>query len=337
LDLGTRYLVEEITASLVSPNAEVTTVAAIDRSYATVTNPLGPVFQLSGAALPGGEIATVIFVPRREQRSGLLHPLIIHELGHAAEAQHRLVGQVIRGAAEKANLIVALGKAAKEYAELPGGGDMAAAIETLWTRLAAWTEEAVCDAFAAQLLGPTYLYAFMTIVGTSDLDAAGEKHPPTRQRIRLLLAQLDGLGWQDLLVDASSEIDSWFRATAAMSHDYADVAARFCVEALEAIASEIREVVASHLGTRAFRAESFTPVCDEVAELLGAGVPPSQTLARVPVDRAAIILGSWLFAVKESGGDLDALPVAADVPQLARLLPKALQDVALLEVWGDAA
>lgn len=69
--------------------------------------------------------------------------------------------------------------------------------------------------------------------------------------------------------------------------------------------------------------------------MLGAGVPPAQTLRRKPIKLAAIILGSWLFAVKEEGGDLEALATAADVPELSRLLPKALQDAALLEAWGE--
>ncbi len=332
LDLGTRYLVEQVAARLVSSQAEVTVVAAIDRSYATVTNPLRGVFQLSGAQGSGDELATVVFVPRREQRSGLLHPLIIHELAHAADEQHGLVGRVLQAAAKDESLIAALGSAAKEHTDA-GGDDISAALEALEGRLAAWVEEIVCDAFAAQLLGPTYLYSFMTIVGTSDLDAAGDEHPPTRQRIRLLLAQLDGLGWQNLLAEASNEIDGWFRARASENHEYKDISARFCIDAVSSLAGEVRNMVSSHVGDLTFWARDFTQVREEIDQLLAAGIPPSQTLAREGIDRAAIILGSWLFAVGRAGGGLDALAIAADVPQLSRLLPKALQDAAILEAW----
>jgi hypothetical protein len=332
LDLGTRYLVEQIAARLVSSNAEVTVVAAIDRSYATVTNPLRPLVQLSGAPPVGSELATVVFLPRREQLSGLLHPLIIHELAHAANSQHQLVGGVLLAAAKDEGLIRAHGEAATKHADVYGGG-MSAAIESLGEMLAAWVEEAVCDAFAAQLLGPTYLYAFMTIVGTADLDAAGEKHPPTRQRIRLLLEQLDGLGWQPLMADASEEIDSWFRVTASTAPDYDEISASFCVNAITSLAAEIRKVVSAHVGNLTFQATDFTEVRDEIHQLLDAGIPPSQTLEGKSIDRAAIILGSWLFAVAQAGGGLDALAVAADVPELSRLLPKALQDAAVLQAW----
>lgn len=330
LDLGTRYLVEQIAAKLVSPDAEITVVAAIDSSYATVTNPFQAFVDLSDARPAGGDPATVVLIPRREQRSGLLHPLIIHELAHAANRHHSLAVRVMDSATKNEKLIAALGNAAKTHANT-GAEGLSAAIEMLVGRLASWVEEAVCDAFGAQILGPTYLYSFMTIVGTSDLDTAGEEHPPTRLRIRLLLKQLDGLGWKNLQANASEEIDEWFRATAARKHIYEDIPERFCVDALTSLASDVRSTVASHVGHMTFRATAFTRVRKEIESLLAAGIPPSQTLKRKTIDRSAIILGSWLFAVAKAGGGLDALAVAADVPELSHLLPKALQDAAVLE------
>ncbi len=82
-----------------------------------------------------------------------------------------------------------------------------------------------------------------------------------------------------------------------------------------------------------FRAQDFSAVDQEIAGLLRAGIPPSQTLDRRPLERPAIILGSWIFAVQRAGADLAALARAADIPLLSRLLPKALEDGALLEAW----
>jgi hypothetical protein len=321
LDLGTRYLVDQMAARLVAPKAEVTVVAG-ERSYGKVTNPLSPVLALSGADVPAEELAIVVFVPRREQRSGLLHPLIIHELAHAADDQHQLVGQVLQAAGEDDALIGAMVAAAEEHAKATGQ-DQATAVQLLGARLVAWTEEAVCDALAVQLLGPTYLYAFMAIVGTSDLDRAGDEHPPTRQRIRLLLAQLDELGWTELM-GASEEINEWFHQTAEFEHQYDDPEERFCVEALGRLAEKILAAVASHVAQLTFRAEDFSLVQDEVVELLSSGIPPSQALDRSRIDRPAIILGSWLFAVQREGSNLAALARAPDIQELSRLLPKYL-------------
>jgi len=331
LDLGTRYFVEWIAARLVAPAAEVTVVAG-ERSYGKVANPLSPVFALSGAGSPPDELAIVIFVPRREQRSGLLHPLIVHELAHAADDQHRLVAQVLQVESERTWLIAAITAAAEEQARRTGADD-SATVHALGARLLAWTEEAVCDAFAAQLLGPTYLYAFMAIVGTSDLDLAGEEHPPTRQRVRLLIEQLDELGWAERLREASEEIDAWFREAAGVEREYTDPEERFCVEAVGRLAPQIRQVVADHVAELTLDAEAFSAIHAEIVELLSAGIPPSQTLDRRPIDRAAIVLGSWLFAVQREGSDLAALARAADVAELSRLLPKALQDAALIDSW----
>lgn len=337
LDLGTRYLVDQTAARLVASHAEVTVVAATDRSYATVTNPLAPVFRLSGAAPPDGEMVVVVYVPRREQRSGLLHPLTIHELAHAADKQHDLVAKVLETERGGEVLSALTGEADKQAkASTHGGVDadaISAAAEPIEARLDAWIEEAVCDATAAHILGPTYLYSFMAIVGTSDLDDAGQEHPPTRQRIRLLLNQLDGLGWTKLLADAAPAIDAWFREAARQEEEYEEPDVAFCVTALERLSEEIIDVVADHLDSLVFQAHDFAPIRKEIDELLNQGIPPCQTLERTAIGRAEIILGSWLFAVEKQGGDLDALAVAADVPELSRLLPKALQDAALLGAW----
>jgi len=337
LDLGTRYLVDQITATLVVGHAEVTVVAATDRSYATVTNPLRPVFELSGATLPSSETIIVVFVPRREQRSGLLHPLIMHELGHAANKRHNLVARVLSTEPGRKELLAVMGearKSAEASAKGEAGADeLAAVAEDVAARFVAWIEEAICDAIAAHILGPTYLYSFMAIVGTSDIDAAGDEHPTTRQRIRLLLMQLDSLGWHDVLADAAPNIDEWFREAASNAPEHADPDVACCEAALARLYQEIVDVVVDHLDGLVFHASDFDPIREEIDGLLTLGIPPCQTVRRAPIGRAAIILGSWLFAVEAQGGDLDALAVAADVPELSRLLPKALQDAAMLEAW----
>jgi hypothetical protein len=322
---------------LVVGHAEVTVVAATDRSYATVTNPLRPVFELSGATLPSNETIIVVFVPRREQRSGLLHPLIIHELGHAANKRHNLVARVLATEPGRKELLAVTGEARKNAEAsakgTAGADELAAVAEDVAARFVAWIEEAVCDAIAAHILGPTYLYSFMAIVGTSDIDAAGDEHPATRQRIRLLLTQLDGLGWHDVLAHAAPNIDEWFREAARNAPGHADPDVACCEAALDCLYREIVDVVVDHLDGLVFHARDFDPIREEIGGLLTLGIPPCQTVTRAPIGRAAIILGSWLFAVGAQGGDLDALAVAADVPELSLLLPKALQDAAMLEAW----
>lgn len=341
LDLGTRYLVDYLAASLVADDAEVTVAAATHRSYATVANPLRQVFELSGAMPSPSQMVIVVFVPRREQRSGLLHPLIIHELGHAANKQHALVRRVLGTRRGQEVLATVMGDARErtKTSSRHEPEDVAVAVEAVANRLKDWIEEALCDAIAVQILGPTYLYSFMAIVGTSDLSAAGDEHPCTRQRIRLLLDQLDGLGWASLMKQSAPTVDAWFREVASErdgevageQDDRTTAEIKSCATALANLSQEIVGAVAEHLGELTLQSKDLGPVLAEIDELLTVGVPPSQTRERFTIGRAAIILGSWLFAVKAQGGDLDSLAIAADVPELSLLLPKALQDAAVLE------
>jgi hypothetical protein len=332
LDLGTRYLVDDLAASLVDTKAEVTVVAATDKSYATVTNPLRLVCELSGVKPLTSNVVIVVFVPRREQQSGLLHPLIVHELGHASNKQHDLVRRVFDTPSGQTELSTVL-RTVLERAVPEAGGmteDTAAAVDAAALRLSAWVEEALCDAIATHILGPTYLYSFMAIVGTSDLSTAGAEHPATRQRIRLIVEQLDELGWAPLMAEAAPQVDAWFREMAGEvdSHEEHEIA--LCTTALANLVDTIRGVVAGHIEHLTLEADNFGLMRAEIDGLLRVGVPPSQTRTRSAIGRAEIILGSWLFAVGKQGGDLGALAVAADVPELSRLLRKALQDAAVL-------
>jgi hypothetical protein len=334
LDLGSRYLIEQAARGLVSPDAEVTIVAATDRSYATFTNPLAPVFELSGASKAPSTLAIVVFVPRREQKSGLLHPLVIHELGHAADARHGLVGAVLEGAGSQSELQEALLDAATRHAE-QADGDVAASADLINARLAAWSEEAFCDALAAQILGPTYLYSFIAVVGTEDLDVAGDEHPPTRLRVRLLLEHLASLSWNDTVATADPEIDAWCRGVAAEVATYDEPDVGFAVDALQQLAPRLRRAVAEHVGSNAFTSADNDRVSTEIQQLLQNGIPPAQASGGSAIPRAAIILGSWHFAIAQEGGGLSALATAPDVPELSRLLPKALEISALVDAWEN--
>ena len=368
LDLGTRYLIDFIASRLVSARAEVTVVTAVEGSYRTAIDPFSFVFS-NLEEQQVDELAIVVFVPRREQHSGLLHPLIVHELGHAASKQGGLAQSLTAKtesddslrklldtsahalAAEmdmRADVMTAICKAVDVAPEPAPESEAVSSVARgyLMLQLGYWVEEALCDAFATQLLGPTYLYAFAAIVGTGDLDATDAQHPPARQRMRLMLAQLDALGWEPILAKETPEIGDWLRDKSTTSLRHQEPAHRFCLGALELLMDDVRGMVAEHVGQLAFEPAAFDAArSEEIKSLLAAGVPPAQahevgTAQRRKIGRAEIILGSWLFALGEGGGGLDALARAPGLPELSRLLPKALELSALVAAWdseNDAA
>ena len=50
--------------------------------------------------------------------------------------------------------------------------------------------------------------------------------------------------------------------------------------------------------------------------------------------RQDIVLGLWLFALQEAGGDIPAVTTAPDSRTLATMLPKSLEMSALVEAWS---
>jgi hypothetical protein len=365
LDVGTRYLMEFFASRLVSPDSEVTVVTKADGSYSTSVRDL-----LDKTVGHGGDeeegIAIVVFIPRRERESGLLHPLIVHELGHSASRYHGLAQRILdEGKAQLEESHAAISHSIASNMEVnesirkgictflrrkeaidpsDAGGLTEAAGEFLWAITKACIEEAVCDAFAIELLGPTYLYAFAAIVGTSDLDDFDSLHPSARQRIRLMLEQLDERGWSEVLSTHTPQIDTWFREKAAEDGPPLESAPAFSSEAVATFAGRVREVVKKHVGDLAFSPNEFDSQTQEaITELLSVGVPPAQlqNLAAkeeklTSIKRPQIILGSWLFALGREGGALPAIAKAPALPELSRLLPKALELSALERAWEEA-
>ena len=330
LDLGTTYFVEDAARRLVAADAEVTVVAAHEVAYATVRNPFADAIQEWSNAEARHENVIVVFIPRREQHSGLLHPLILHELGHAAVDRHGLVQVMLSEAAGRKRVQARFARAVQALAERDGVS-VRTATGTIGGRLMRWLEEALCDAIAAQWLGPTYLYSFLAEVAAANMDDPGTRHPPPRQRIALLTAQLDKIGWGEVMRRAAPELDSWVRGLQSERPLYDHPSTGFLVYAIDALAPALRNVV-----KRRFGRWTFEPDDDElraISRLLARGIPPAQHADGTATSRPAVILCSWLAALARTSGDLSEVASAADAPELASLLPKGLEMTALVEAW----
>jgi hypothetical protein len=333
LDLGTRYFVEDAARALVASDVEVTVVAwASDQSsYATTSDPWEPLIKSWGKGWPPAPTVVVVLLPRREQRSGLLHPLIVHELGHAADSEHGIVDGLWQIAHQRKRLTSRFAKAVSELAQ-DSGVDIAEANATVSKALRAWITEAFCDSVAVHHLGPTYLYSFVAEVIAGTLDEPGPSHPPARQRIRRLLAELDRLGWTQVMRDADPALEAWLRALASAGSQYLGLPG-FLGWAVDEMATAIRTNTHKRLKGRVFepRAEELA----EVATLLGAKIPPAQRHAGDAIPRESIILECWHAALSNAGGGPAALAVAPDAAELKELLPAALELSAVSAAWSE--
>lgn len=327
LDLGTNYFVEQAARRLVATDAEIVVVSAGDSSYATYSNPFRRLIKAWGdPSTISGDNLIVIFLPRRERRSGLLHPLLVHELGHAACQGHKLTSRAIKKAVSRQRVQKRFRRLIEE---MPKGAQLEMAI-SVRARLRYWIEEALCDALATQYLGPTYLFAFLAEVVAGNVDHPGEKHPPPRQRVRLMLTQLEKLSWKSTMTYYADDCYGWLRETADVDVPYSGVE-KFLVWVLKTIANDIHRLVEVHAKNHTF---TLAPgELSEVTKLVALGVPPAQRLKGQAVDSRAVLLGCWLYALKDSGGDIEGVPKAIDKPELAELLPTGLEMAALLRAW----
>lgn len=331
LDLGTTYYVEDVARSLVSDDVEVTIVATDDLSYATSSNPYGALIDNWGAGGSGDKpTVVVVFVPRRERHSGLLHPLILHELGHAADDAHGIVDEIWSLAQQRKRLSKRFAAAAAELATVERI-DPKRATDMIANRLRGWIAECLCDCIAVHHLGPTYLYSFIAEVVAGTLDEPAAHHPPPRQRLRYLLQYLERLGWRDSMQDAHPGICEWIDELVAFAPCYLGVW-NFLVWAIEDLGAVVRQRTERLVGNRVFR-----PAPNELGEvksLLAIGVPPSQRHSEEAILPATIILACWDAAIGDLRGKPGTLSDAPDSSELADVLPAALELSALTRAWS---
>ncbi len=333
LDLGTRYFVEDIARAIVAPRVELTIVSGLNASYATSYNPWEPLIKGWGAGIPSGEpIVVVVFLPRREEASGLLHPLIAHELGHAADERHQLVNSIWKKAKNRARLSKRFAEAVHEFSSSEEV-DTETARNHIAERLRSWIAEALCDSIAIHHLGPSYLYAFMAEVVAGNMNQPGSKHPSPRQRICHQMDDLDRLGWKPTMNAADKHLLRWIAGQCEQIPTFPGLES-FLAWAVDDLHAVIRQTTQGLLGSRVFRPNAGE--LKEVAELLEAGIPPAQRRSRVPVARETILLACWHAGLRANGGGTPALPAAPDTPELVDLLPTALELSGLAHAWEPA-
>lgn len=333
IDLGTSYFVESAARELIAPDVEVTIVPLAEKSYATSSNPWRPAITSWGSGIPAGTpTVVVVFIPRREERSGLLHPLIVHELGHAIDSKHGVVNEIALKAAGRQRFSDRFVRDVLAFAQREQM-DALTARDHVSSRLWYWVAEAFCDSIAVQHLGPTYLYSFLVEVVSGNMDIAGPKHPPPRQRVRLLLEQLDRLGWSDVMRETDPALDAWIREIASKTSELKGID-KFLAWGVNELRALIRNTASRSLGDRVFRPDDA--MLAEIASLIGAGVPPAQLSNGKVAPREAIILGCWRAAIGASGGGAMGLVRAADAPQLGELLPAGLELSAIAESWAGS-
>ena len=281
-----------------------------------------PIRLALGIADPTGPNPVVFFLPSTDPSNALLLPILAHEVGHAAIDQASLVSAVLSQADQKA-LDVLLDQCMKDADETN---------PTPWKiQLFRWLEESICDALAAILTGPSFLFAMAVFLPAPETGTVGT-HPYLSDRVQMCLRVLRGRGWEPLLKTHSPNITAWLEKI----DQPIDTSTRwevFLRQGMRILEPAIIQVATSHVKS-ALEPTHFEGVQSFLAQLLHAGIPPAE-IGGEPTEAWEDVLAGWLHRLREDGDRPATLVKAtADVEFNASIL-KAIEMSRILRFWRD--
>ena len=332
LDLGTTYFLDRVSHDLVQREADaIVVIQSHEYGYATVLQQFFD--SLPPGGLDGDPVPVVVFVPSLEQSATLLHPIIVHEVAHAAVSCHDLDQVLVGRLVARFPLAERVDAAARQMASATVSEDEAR--HRLHSQVRSWATELLCDALAVAYVGPTYVWGFASVVVEAAALEASPTHPPAGGRIKSALDALRRNGW-DPVIEADERLLTTLSAAEWPERAGLHPAAALLVDAGEAMAPMANVIAESHLGGRRFTQEQFSDVEEQLRVMIAAEVPPSQDPHGEAIDRRAILLSGWQEGVSQCGGGVAALVGATELDGLNRLLAQALEMSAFVAAWREA-
>lgn len=337
LHIGPLYFVDEAARVLVSSDCDVVVVPDAAYGYATLSWPFETILKKLGQTVVGSR-PVVVFFPPEETSSLLLHALFVHELGHPAVLEHKLLDRVIGTTAGDPSFATRFDKAVTDFAAA-FSGDPAEARFILNRRLHSWVTELLCDALATAYVGPAYVFAFAAVVASTSSAEIPKDHPPTSLRLRIMLDQLKRRRWIALLRTRIPNVLAWLEYVASMASGPLVSHAQFLVDATTELAPEVRRASDDLLRSNVYRPKHYGAVGSEVESYLQHRILPAQLQDGAAPDRRSILLAGWMHVFGDDGiegneGDAaTSLPVGLMNHDFQEFLSKGLEMSAVLETW----
>ncbi|MCG7974904.1 MAG: hypothetical protein JAZ16_07600 [Candidatus Thiodiazotropha taylori] len=222
-------------------------------------------------------IFNVVF-PRTLKHHVLLHPILGHEIGHAAssvpsmdyELAEKVISEFESNNLEDTNSLQQWLDIRSQ--ETGDGTELIDIDETLF----AWNEELLCDLFGLLVIGPSFLPAIKSLLSSIDPTdiSLGEEHPPNLSRYDLLYKAVDYLGWKSTSESSNNKevISSFWGATTNDDVNipkWAELVPREKVE----IAVKNLQTILTPLGDSLYNRESVGNL-DELINKIRAKIPP---------------------------------------------------------------
>lgn len=330
INLGSLYLAEEIAEILVGKDLDLVIVPDPEYMYATQSWPFREVIERAedeGFQSKTTQRPVVLHYPLSDGNRLLLHAIFGHELGHSAVQQKDLVQQIYSRMVDDQFL--------RELNEVVTNIWPSTAPEksarTIGEWLKAWIEELLCDHLAAQVVGPSYLWAFAGFVMPLSYGDPQQSYPPNTVRVRLLLEQLRDLGWSDFLSQVAPHITAWLDR---VGQDGVGPLGRpfdFLRDQVIRHAAVMRETASAVAKSNHLAPDPTINEVDEAVSLLDQLVLPVGS--DPPLAPRAILLGGWRRALAKHGDEPQSLVAALDDSQLHDLIGKAIEMSVVVSCW----
>jgi hypothetical protein len=328
---GVVSFLEDACAAIVKAPADLVCYPATAYAYSSSTTPLRDYLEELELSEPEGPVPIVLDYPAQEAHGLFFHVLLLHELGHSADAVHDLYGQVV--AKDPPDVARILDEAAERMAD---GNTAATRVRAEQIRRLRyfWLLELICDAIAFSYAGPAYLLGFAAFLLRYKDDLPTNRHPSTQLRLAFLLEQARAGGWGDMLTERMPLITEWLqdvseRKRTPVGHPFDDVE-----QALQVTRAEMWEIVDTHLGDGRCLPSSHESEIRRVQRLLPRRVLPVEHNG-TPLDSRAILAGGWLAIAKPDELDPETLVQATANARSQGFLAKAIEMSILARVWAS--
>jgi hypothetical protein len=319
LPVGLMYLVDELIRDLLPQGADP--LIHLGRNYMYSTLPLLEAAQgvMKPHSLPHPH-PVAFHVPGLSPTNAMLAPILAHEVGHTSWSQ-----------AVNAQLDGAFDRSAVE-SELKAGVKAGATPKELKEGFEFWCQELMCDALAATLTGPSFLFASAYFLPAPAEGRIGG-HPYPRDRIRFTLRILEEHDWIPVLQDLVPEVLAWCQELAAspeLGGSPAETALRQAMVIMEPAMIRVASGVAQNRVT----ADQFMAYRQELFDHLDLEIPPVSAEG-IPCSPWLIILAGWLHELRSKGADsIDSIPGIASGERLNRFLLKTVELSGVMALWG---
>jgi hypothetical protein len=330
LHLGTLYFIDQLSTDLIGQGVCVSSIPDGRYGYSSLSWPFKHILEENEVPDPtaGSHPAVITYLPY-EGDSTLLAALFAHEVAHATVEENDLVQEVLEATTESFDRVFEslAEKLARESDEIHD------VEEKLREQVTSWITELLCDAFATQYLGPSYLFAFAPTVIATGLDQFSGTHPPTAIRVRHILEVLERGGWAPVLEEVIPEIHQWLIAIGKMDTPPANAVELLCLETCDLFQQRVFEIVSKQLDTNAFEAGKFKNQHRSAVlmEFLEQRVLPAQMPDESAADRRSILLAGWLFKLKKDR--VEDIALALEDDEFQAFLTAALEMSFVLEAW----